>query len=53
MNFENLNWLHLLNLFCVFFSWHVAQRCKEYGTGWWLNMTASSLNAVVLLRAVL
>ena len=48
-----MEWLYLINVFCVFFSWRVAMRCKEYGTGWWLNMFASAFNGVVILRAFL
>lgn len=43
--------LYLINIFCVWFSWKVANQCFEYGntTAGWLNIFASSLNAVIVL----
>lgn len=48
-----MEWLILLNVFFVFFSWHIAQQTPVYSGGWWLNMTASALNAVIALRFLL
>jgi len=43
--------LYLINIFCVWFSWRVASHCFEHGntTAGWLNIFASSLNAVIVL----
>ena len=43
--------LYLLNIFCVWFSWRVAGVCFDRGnnTAGWLNIFASSLNAVIVL----
>jgi len=40
----------LINVFFVYFSWKVAQSCDQWSVGWWLNMFASALNAVFVLR---
>jgi hypothetical protein len=48
-----LNWFYLINLACVFFSWHVAQRCEQYSRGWWFNMIASALNGAIIIRALI
>ena len=47
-----MEFLYLLNVFFVFFSFWVACQCKAWGSGWWFNMFASAMNAVVLVRAV-
>ena len=48
-----MSWLYLINLFFVWFSWRVAQGCQQWSGAWWLNMIASSLNAVIVLNFVL
>jgi hypothetical protein len=48
-----MNWFILLNVFFVYFSWKVAQSCEQWSWGWWLNMFASALNGVFVLRFML
>ena len=50
---ENFNWFHIINAFFAIFSWRVAMGCKDYSPVWWLNMFASALNGVVVLKAIL
>lgn len=45
--------LWVLSLFFVVFSWRVADRNPMWSTAWWLNMFASALNGVVVLRGIL
>lgn len=48
-----MEWLILLNIFCVCLSWYAASYYQSWSAGWWFNMTVSALNAVVALRFVL
>lgn len=48
-----MSWIYLINVFCAWLSWRVADRCEPWGGAWMLNMAASSLNAVIVLRAVI
>ncbi len=48
-----MDFIILINVFCIWFSWKVAMGCKPYGTAWWLNMFASALNGVIVLRYLL
>lgn len=47
-----MTWFHLINVFFAWLSWHVASTCKAWSAIWWFNMFASSLNAVVVVRAI-
>lgn len=48
-----MSWIILINVACIFFSFWVAEtQCKQWGSMWWLNMTASALNAVIVLTRV-
>lgn len=48
-----MEWVLLLNVVFVIFSWKVAQSCEQWGVSWWLNMFASALNGAIVLRYIL
>jgi len=42
-----------IGLFCMWFSWKVADMCEPWSLGWWLNVFASALNAVIVVNQLL
>lgn len=51
---ETWNWFYLINLACIFLSWHWAKEAFANGNkiGGWFNVFASALNAAIVLNYI-
>lgn len=48
-----MEWLYLINVACIVLSWKIANECDMWSVGWWLNMFASALNAVIVYQGLM